>query len=260
VAPQKRKALWTEKKSTHELKAIRGPVSHFCHPGFNEEKLVSLAIRSIRAEMVGRPNEYEILVVDNASTDRTADVALEHGARVVEELKRGIVTARHAGYRHARYDLLANIDADNTIPSGWLDKALAAMDPATVVVTGPLVYPEFSRLLQIFTRVFYFFGRLSHHAVGTMVQGGNFIVRKSALDAVGGYNTEIAFFGEDTDFAVRIARVGNVKLVPKMWVYSSARRFQVEGVVLTTWRYILNYLTVTFLGKPVTTEYQNIRP
>jgi GT2 family glycosyltransferase len=187
-------------------------------------------------------------------------MALEQGVRVVQEPKRGIVTARQAGYRHARYDLLANIDADNTIPAGWLDNALAALDPATVVVTGPLVYPEFSRPLQIFTRVFYVLGRLSHHALGTMVQGGNFIVRKSALDAVGGYNTEIAFFGEDTDFAVRIAKVGKVKLVPKMWVYSSTRRFQVEGVVLTTWRYILNYLTVTFLGKPVTTEYQDIRP
>ena len=242
------------------LKQSADPSVTFIIPAFNEERLVSFAIRSIRAEMVGRPNEYEILVVDNASTDRTADVALEQGARVVEELKRGIVTARQAGYKDARFDLLANIDADNTIPAGWLDNALAALDPATVVVTGPLVYPEFSRLLQIFTRVFYFLGRLSHHAVGTMVQGGNFIVRKSALDAVGGYNTEIAFFGEDTDFAVRIAKVGNVKLVPRMWVYSSARRFQVEGLILTTWRYILNYLAVTFLGKPVTREYQDIRP
>ena len=115
-------------------------------------------------------------------------------------------------------------------------------------------------LMQVLTRFFYFLGRLSHHTLGTMVQGGNFIVRKSALDAVGGYNTDVVFFGEDTDFAVRIATVGDVKLVPKMWVYSSARRFQVEGIVLTTWRYILNYLTVTFLGKPVTEGYQDIRP
>jgi glycosyltransferase involved in cell wall biosynthesis len=236
------------------------PSVTFIIPAFNEEKLIPFAIRSIRGEMTGRPNEYEIIVVDNASTDRTAEVASEQGARVVQELRRGIVAARQAGYRHAKYDLLANIDADNTIPAGWLDKALSALDPPAVVVTGPLVYPEFSRPLQIFTRVFYFLGRLSHHILGTMVQGGNFIVRKSALDAVGGYNTEIIFFGEDTDFAVRIAKVGNVKVVPKMWAYSSARRFQVEGVVLTTWRYILNYLTVTFLGKPATTKYQDIRP
>lgn len=240
-------------------KQSRDPSITFIIPALNEEKLIAFAIRSIRAEMAGRPNEYEILVVDNASTDRTAEVALEQGAHVVHELRRGIVAARQAGYRHAKYELLANIDADNTIPAGWLDRALAALDPATVVVTGPLVYPEFSLPLQILTRVFYFLGRLSHHTLGTMVQGGNFIVRKAALDAVGGYNTEIAFFGEDTDFAVRIAKVGNVKLVPKMWVYSSARRFQVEGIVLTTWRYILNYLTVTFRGKPVTTEYQDIR-
>jgi glycosyltransferase involved in cell wall biosynthesis len=232
----------------------------FILPAYNEEKLVPFAIRSIQEEMAARPNDYEILVVDNASTDRTSKVALEHGARVIHEPKRGIVAARQAGYLHAKYDLLANIDADNAVPAGWLDKALAALDPATVVVTGPLVYPEFSGLMQTLTKFFYFVGRLSHHTLGTMVQGGNYVVRKSALDAVCGYNTDVAFFGEDTDFAVRIARVGNVKLVPKMWVYSSARRFQVEGIVLTTWRYILNYLTVTFFGKPATTEYLDIRP
>jgi glycosyltransferase involved in cell wall biosynthesis len=232
----------------------------FVLPAYNEEKLIPFAIRSIQEEMAGRPNDYEILVVDNASTDQTSKVALEYGARVIHEPRRGIVAARQAGYLHANYDLLANIDADNTIPVGWLDKALAALDPATVVVTGPLVYPEFSGLMQILTKLFYLIGRLSHHTLGTMVQGGNFIVRKSALDAVGGYNTHVVFFGEDTDFAVRVAPVGNVKIVPKMWVYSSARRFQVEGIVLTTWRYILNYLTVTFFGKPATKGYQDIRP
>ena len=236
------------------------PSITFIIPAFNEEKLISFAIDSIQEEMADRPNGYEILVVDNASTDRTSEVALQHGARVVQELKRGIVAARQAGYLHAKYDLLANIDADNVVPKGWLDRALAGLDAATVVVTGPLVYPEFSSLMQATTRIFYFFGRLSHHTLGTMVQGGNFIVRKSALDTVGGYNTDVVFFGEDTDFAVRIATVGTVKLVPKMWVHSSARRFQAEGIVLTTWRYILNYLTVTFFGKPVTTEYQDIRP
>ena len=236
------------------------PSITFIIPAFNEEKLISFAIRSIQEEMAGRPNDYEILVVDNASTDRTSEVALEYGAHVLQELKRGIVAARQAGYLHAKYDLLANIDADNVVPTGWLDRALAGLDAATVVVTGPLVYPEFSRIMQVLTRFFYFLGRISHLILGTMVQGGNFIVRKSALDTVGGYNTDVVFFGEDTDFAVRIARVGNVKLVPKMWVYSSARRFQVEGIVLTTWRYVLNYLTVTFVGKPVTTEYQDIRP
>jgi glycosyltransferase involved in cell wall biosynthesis len=75
------------------------PSVTFIIPAFNEEKLVSFAIRSIRAEMADRPNEYEILVVDNASTDRTAEVALEQGARVVQELRRGIVAARQAGYR-----------------------------------------------------------------------------------------------------------------------------------------------------------------
>jgi hypothetical protein len=72
---------------------------------------------------------------------------------------------------HAKYDLLANIDADNAVPAGWLDRALKALDPATVVVTGPLVYPEFSSLMQVLTKFFYLVGRLSHHTLGTVVQG-----------------------------------------------------------------------------------------
>ncbi len=47
--------------------------------------------------------------------------------------------------------------------------------------------------MQVLTRFFYFLGRISHHTLGTMVQGGNFIVRKSALDAVGSYNTDVVF-------------------------------------------------------------------
>ena len=47
----------------------------FIIPAFNEERLIPFAIRSIKGEMAGRPNDYEILVVDNASTDRTSEVA-----------------------------------------------------------------------------------------------------------------------------------------------------------------------------------------
>jgi glycosyltransferase involved in cell wall biosynthesis len=53
----------------------------FILPAYNEEKLIPFAIRSIQEEMAGRPNDYEILVVDNASTDRTSKVVLEHGAQ-----------------------------------------------------------------------------------------------------------------------------------------------------------------------------------
>src|SRR5215475_5858284 len=69
-------------------KQSKDPSITFIIPALNEEKLIAFAIRSIRAEMAGRPNEYEILIVDNASTDRTAEVALEQGAHVVHELRR----------------------------------------------------------------------------------------------------------------------------------------------------------------------------
>jgi GT2 family glycosyltransferase len=94
---------------------------------------------------------------------------------------------------------------------------------------------------------------------GSMVQGGNFVLRRQALVQIGGFNTAIAFYGEDTDIARRMSRVGKVKFTFGLKMFSSARRLKHEGIFTMAGKYTINYLWTTFRKKPFTEEYIDIR-
>jgi GT2 family glycosyltransferase len=94
---------------------------------------------------------------------------------------------------------------------------------------------------------------------GSMVQGGNFVLRRGALEKIGGFNTAIAFYGEDTDIARRMNQVGEVKFTFDLKMFSSARRLKQEGMLRIAWRYTVNYFWTTFRKKPFTEEYSDIR-
>src|SRR5947209_10868148 len=92
-----------------------------------------------------------------------------------------------------------------------------------------------------------------------MVQGGNFVVRRTALEQIGGFNTDIAFYGEDTDIARRLHRVGLVRFTFDLKMFSSARRLRKEGMLTVAARYTINYLWTTFRKRPFTEDYIDIR-
>jgi glycosyltransferase involved in cell wall biosynthesis len=86
-------------------------------PAYNEESHLADCLQAALEQAVAF---YEIIVVDNASTDRTALVAEQFpGVRVVREPQRGIVYARNCGFDAARGDIIARIDADTMLPSDW---------------------------------------------------------------------------------------------------------------------------------------------
>ena len=94
---------------------------------------------------------------------------------------------------------------------------------------------------------------------GSMVQGGNFVLRRDALVKIGGFDTSIAFYGEDTDIARRMNAVGKVKFTFDLKMFSSARRLKNEGMLTIAARYTMNYFWTTFRKKPFTAEYIDIR-
>jgi len=213
--------------------------------------------------------ETEIIVVNNASTDATKTIAQGFaGVRVVDEARKGLVWARQAGFEASSGDLIANIDADVLLPEGWLDTVLEAFikDKRLVCLSGPFVYYDLSALQRGMVKFFYFFAFLLYLfnrfvlRVGSMVQGGNFVLRREALVAAGGYDTSITFYGEDTDVARRMIKFGKVAWTFRLPVYTSGRRIKEEGIVTTSLRYTANYFWVTFFGKPFTHQYKDIRP
>lgn len=241
----------------------------FVIPAYNEQDYIGPCLESVMRELATVACDAEVIVVNNASTDATRERALAvPGVRVVDEPKKGLVRARQAGYVASSGDLIANIDSDTRLPEGWLKTVIDtfAREPDLAALSGPLIYYDMSTAGRLTVRLFYAIGwivssvgrRLS--GSGAMIQGGNFVLRRAILDRIGGYDTTIEFYGEDTDVARRVSQVGRIKWTFRLPIYSSARRMKGEGIVTTGLRYAVNYVWVTFRGRPLTKDYKDIRP
>jgi glycosyltransferase involved in cell wall biosynthesis len=230
----------------------------FIIPCYNEEEHIKDCIRSIRKYVWYIP--YEIIVVDNNCTDKTAEIAELEGAFVIKEPRKGVVFARQAGYENAKGFLIANIDADSKITDGWIWEALSRLSKDEVVaVTGPLEYEGAGFGLKMLTKLYYLLAKLSNDYIGVFLQGGNSMIKKSALDKVGGYDGTIVFYGEDTMTAKRIQHLGKIVFNSRMITTTSPRRLKEQGVIKTTWLYLTNYFSVTFKNKSTTNDYKDYR-
>jgi len=240
----------------------------FVIPAHNEESYIGDCLKSILGQKNGAPCEVEIIVVDNASTDGTAAAVRQFpGVTLVTEPEKGIVKARRAGFLKSTGDLIANVDSDSRLTPGWIQRVCEefSRDPKLVALSGPFTYydlsPKLNRSVRRFYYIafsFYFINRFILH-IGSMLQGGNFVVRRNALEKIGGYDTAIEFYGEDTNIAQRLYKVGRVKFTFGLPMYSSGRRLAKEGAWTMAWRYGINYFWMTFTGKPFTKNSTDIR-
>ncbi len=245
----------------------------FVIPAYNEERYLPACLESILAQTGGlgdtaHRDRFEIIVVNNASSDNTRAVALSYpGVLCVDELRKGLPFARQAGFLASSGELIANVDADSRLTEGWVEYVLAAFERQRelVALSGPVIYYDLTPGQRVSVRLFYALAfalyALNRYVLraGSMVQGGNFVLRSDALGSIGGFNTAIAFYGEDTDIARRLNRVGKVVFTFDLKMFSSARRLKKEGMLRIGMRYTVNYLWTTFRKKPFTEEYIDIR-
>ncbi|HXC88947.1 MAG TPA: glycosyltransferase family 2 protein [Stellaceae bacterium] len=247
---------------------MSGVTISFVVPAYNEEALIASCLHAILAETARVNCASEIIVVDNNSTDRTREIASALPAvAVVDEPQRGLVQARRAGCRAARGELVANIDADTMIPPGWLDTVLAmfARHPDLAALSGPFVHYDLSRKAQVTAAIFYRFAFVSYLLVrfvfraGSMMQGGNFVVRKSAIEAAKAFDSNFSFYGEDTELARRLSKVGAVKFSFALPAFSSGRRLVAEGMFHVAFQYSINYLWTLLFKQPFTLDWLDFR-
>ena len=240
----------------------------FVVPAYNEEAYLPACLESIMAQTGELGDAVEIIMVNNASTDRTREVAMGFkGVRVVDEPRKGLTFARQAGFAASTGELIANVDSDSRLTEGWVATVLKefAAEPKLVALSGPFIYYDMSPSQRVSVRVFYAIAYLVYAVnrwvlrAGSMVQGGNFVLRRTALEKIGGFNTAIAFYGEDTDIARRMNQVGEVKFTFDLKMFSSARRLKKEGTLRIALRYTINYFWTIFGKTPYTKEYTDIR-
>ena len=243
-------------------------VLSFVVPAYNEENYLGACLESILAQTRGREHLFEIVVVNNASTDRTREVASSYpGVTVVDEPRKGLTFARQAGFLNTSGILIANVDSDSRLTPGWIDRVLKSFenDASLVALSGPFIYYDLTPAQQLSVRGFYLIAWATYVInryvlrVGSMVQGGNFVVERSALERIGGFNLSISFYGEDTDIARRMSAVGDVLFTHDLKMFSSARRLKKEGMLTIAARYTVNYIWTTFLKRPFSHDHIDIR-
>ena len=240
----------------------------FVIPAYNEEAYLPGCLESVLSQTRDLEHITEIIVVNNASTDNTRDVALRYpGVRVVDEPRKGLTFARQAGFAASTGSLIANVDSDCRLTPGWVASVLRAFDgdPTLAALSGPLVYYELTPGQRFLVQVFYVTAFATYVInryilrVGSMVQGGNFVLSRAALESIGGFNTTISFYGEDTDIARRVNAIGKVRFTFNLKMLSSARRLKQEGIFTIAARYTINYFWTTFLKRPYNRTYLDIR-
>jgi glycosyltransferase involved in cell wall biosynthesis len=236
---------------------------------YNEEKYIGKTLQSILD--AADENLLELIVVDNASTDKTAEVARSFkNVKLVSEPKKGLTKARQAGLTAASGDVLSYLDADTLVNKQWWEvlKREFTKNPELSFLSGPYHYydlpGENNRLLRMWANMWvkiwhWFVYRIAESEAGFVIMGGNFAATKANLLKVGGFDSSIEFYGEDTDIGRRLNKLSKSKFLKDYYVETSARRFKEEGIVMTGIRYLINYLSIVVFKRPVTASHGDIR-
>ena len=188
-------------------------------------------------------------------------------ATLIHEPRRGANRAREAGFVVSKGDLVAFLDSDTELLPGWIDRAERAFakDPKLVCLSGPFIYydlPFWTRMLvQWFYGMSYLVYLVNNYIFRntSVIQGGTEIVRRDALQKIGGHDVSLTFYGDDADLARRLSKVGEVRFSFAFAMRSSGRRLAKEGTFTMGWRYALNYFWITFFNKPFTMTSTEVR-
>jgi peptidoglycan/xylan/chitin deacetylase (PgdA/CDA1 family)/GT2 family glycosyltransferase len=232
-------------------------------PAYNEENYLLSCLESIKRQDYA--GEYEVIVVDNASTDNTAQIARDWGAKVVYEGKQSPACARQKGAAVAKGKIIAFIDADTRAPARWLSTIVWRFlcEPKAVVMSGPYAYSDSGKVSGIMSYAGSFINIITDHLFrkvlgkGGALWGCNFAVRRSAFWQVGGFDTSIRFYGEEYELSLRLRKAGKAVIIPRLFVLTSARRLKRIGVVNQYWNWIVNYFSVLFWYAPIPERLEN---
>lgn len=172
-------------------------------PAYNEEAFLAETLAAARNAMAAVPGDGELIVVDNNSSDRTAEVARENGAdQVVFEPHNQIARARNAGAGASGAELLVFVDADTRIEAGTLRIALDHLASGTVVAGGARIVMD----QPVSTIVGWLLdGWNAIAARFDYAAGSFFFCRRDVFEEVGGFD-ESVYAGEEVWFAKRAKR------------------------------------------------------
>lgn len=179
-------------------------------PTYNRASLLGRALESVEAQSF---RDFEVVVVDDGSTDDTAarlrDWGTRHGYRAVFEPHQGAAAARNRGARVAQGEILTFLDSDDTVEPVWLEKTLPVFAESNVglVFCGARSLDAEGRPVET----------LLPHSMGPLLNGwtgffndGTFLVRRTIFEAVGGYAEDLSA-NQHTELGIRLVDLCDAK-------------------------------------------------
>jgi len=206
------------------------PFVSFIIPAYNEARLLGRTVSAIEKAARALRLAFEVIVVDDASSDRTSEVARAHGARVVPVSCRQIAATRNAGARAAAGEWLVFVDADTIIAEVVLREAIAAL---TAGAAGGGCVVRFDGRVPRYGRVLIALLLPLYRALG-LAAGCFLFCTRQAFEAVGGFDERL-FAAEEAVLSRALRRLGRFVIL-RATVVTSARKLRAHsaGEVLAT--------------------------
>jgi glycosyltransferase involved in cell wall biosynthesis len=213
-------------------------------PTFNEEKYLPFLLESIKKQDF--EGDFEVIVSDNNSTDKTLKIAKDFDCKITEG--GSPPEARNKGAKQAKRNILLFIDADIVLPEDFLSKSLSEFKEKNLDVAGFFLSPkEGGWVLKAGYAFFYNFlacflgGSILPHATSIIM------AKKGLHSKIKGFDESVSF-GEDSFYAREGSKIGKFGIVSSSFAYVSTRRFKRDGLFKTVLKYILCEIHMILFG------------
>jgi len=238
----------------------------FVIPTLNEEKLLPDLLKQICVEELKSKYDYEVIVSDGGSNDKTVEVALKFADKVTvhsSDNLQNIAEGRNRGAKLAAGENLIFINADVLLQNvdtffNYINKNFKYSE-FLAMTTFVKIFPSEEKIIDKFFHFFFnhYFYILNFIGIG-MGRGECQVVRASVFQKLDGYREDIAA-GEDFNLFVRIRRLGKVLYAKDIFVFESPRRFRKLGYLNITGTWVKNGFSVLLRNKAISKIWEQVR-
>lgn len=226
-------------------------------PAHNEETFIEKCLDSLMKQTLNS-KFFEVIVIDNASTDDTSKIVKGYPVKLVYEGKKSVIWARQKGVEESQGEIIVSADADTYYPPDWLKtiKANFERNPKLICLVGWIYYSntpfifnyfnalnqEFNLLLQKYTKRF------------PVAYAANLAFKKDAWEKIGGYPKHLVELGDQQYILYKFFHLGEVKIDPKVYCKTSARKLGKiwKNILLYNgWHKIIGYIVNRLMGKEI---------
>lgn len=196
----------------------RRPLIPVIVPAYNEEKYIRACLDSLTNQDLPK-RFFEIIVVDNNSTDKTKEIIKKFPVKYTFEEKRNVVAAKQRGVKIAKGKIIASADADTFYPKSWLSdiKKTFEDNPEAIAVCGWIYFKNtstfFNYSVALAQEANAVIKRLTDRFA--LVYAANFALKKRALDKIGGYPKHIPELGDQQYLLYNFFKIGKVLISKK---------------------------------------------